>query len=31
MLAGSFRALALAFTASSMALGVALIADDAAG
>jgi tetratricopeptide (TPR) repeat protein len=31
MLAGSFRALALAFTAGSMALGVALIADDAAG
>lgn len=31
MLAGTFRALALAFTAGSMALGVALIADDAAG
>ena len=31
MLAGSFRALALAFTAGSLALGVALIADDAAG
>jgi len=31
MLAGSFRALALAFTAGSLALGVALIADDASG
>jgi len=31
MLAGSFRTLALAFTAGSMALGVALVAEDAAG
>jgi tetratricopeptide (TPR) repeat protein len=31
MLAGSFRALALAFTAGSLALGVALVAGDAAG
>ena len=31
MLAGSFRALALAFTAASLALGVALVAGDAAG
>jgi tetratricopeptide (TPR) repeat protein len=31
MLAGSFRALALALTAGSLALGVALVASDAAG
>lgn len=31
MAAGSFRALAIAFTAGSLALGVALTADDAAG